>query len=193
MPTDRHVVDFQLGKVLCVWICSASSTLLFVTPCTFLPQGETFPTPYLMCCAGLSRSVVSSSLQPHEEPVRLLCPWGFSRQEYWSGLPPYPILGLKFSSYMCLWLICISLVAGCHMCLFFLSFKIQPTINIVSSLSHYSFFSWLGSCKSPQLLWVSGKHLSFHTLFCEMDITMANPWGLNNADQPALQPVLPGL
>ena len=22
-----------------------------------------------------------------EEPARLLCPWGFSRQEYWSGLP----------------------------------------------------------------------------------------------------------
>ena len=21
------------------------------------------------------------------EPARLLCPWGFSRQEYWSGLP----------------------------------------------------------------------------------------------------------
>ena len=25
------------------------------------------------------------------QPVRLLCPWGFSRQEYWSGLPcPLP-------------------------------------------------------------------------------------------------------
>ena len=24
-------------------------------------------------------------------PARLLCPWNFSRQEYWSGLPfPYP-------------------------------------------------------------------------------------------------------
>ena len=38
------------------------------------------------CCA-LSRSVVSHSLQS----TRLLCPWGFSRQEYWSGLPcPFP-------------------------------------------------------------------------------------------------------
>ena len=26
------------------------------------------------------------------EPTRLLCPWGFSRQEYWSGLP-CPSLG----------------------------------------------------------------------------------------------------
>ena len=33
-------------------------------------------------------SVVSDSLQPHGlQPVRILCPWGFSRQEYWSGLP----------------------------------------------------------------------------------------------------------
>ena len=36
----------------------------------------------------LSHSVVSDSLQPHRlQPARLLCPWGFSRQEYWSGLP----------------------------------------------------------------------------------------------------------
>ena len=39
----------------------------------------------------LSHSVVSDSLQPHGlQPTRLLCPWGFSRPEYWSGLscPP---------------------------------------------------------------------------------------------------------
>ena len=39
----------------------------------------------------LSHSVMSSSLQLHGlYPSRLLCPWGFSRQEYWSGLscPP---------------------------------------------------------------------------------------------------------
>ena len=49
-------------------------------------------------CAVLSRSVVSDCLQPHGlQPARLLCPWGFFRQEYWSGLPcpppgdlPYP-------------------------------------------------------------------------------------------------------
>ena len=40
-----------------------------------------------------SRSVVSNSLWPYGlKPTRLLCPWGFSRQEYWSGLPfPSPI------------------------------------------------------------------------------------------------------
>ena len=39
----------------------------------------------------LSRSVVSSSLQPHGlQPTRLLCPGGFSRPECWSGLPGPP-------------------------------------------------------------------------------------------------------
>ena len=34
----------------------------------------------------LSCSVVSNSLQPHGlQPAKLLCPWGFSRQEYWIG------------------------------------------------------------------------------------------------------------
>ena len=39
----------------------------------------------------LSRSVLSNSLQLYGlQPVRLLCFWGFSRQEYWSGLPCPP-------------------------------------------------------------------------------------------------------
>ena len=40
-------------------------------------------------CAVFSCSVMfQNSLQPHElQPTRLLCPWEFSRQEYWSGLP----------------------------------------------------------------------------------------------------------
>ena len=42
-------------------------------------------------CAVLSHSVVSDSSQPHGlQPAGLLCPWGFSRQEYWSGLPCPP-------------------------------------------------------------------------------------------------------
>ena len=44
-----------------------------------------------VCCAVLSHSVVSDSLRPHGlQPARLLCSWGFSRQEYWSGLPCPP-------------------------------------------------------------------------------------------------------
>ena len=42
--------------------------------------------PLMTTCVCL---VVQScpTLQPHGlQPTRLLCPWGFSRQEYWSGL-----------------------------------------------------------------------------------------------------------
>ena len=42
-------------------------------------------------CAVLSRSVMSNSLLPHGlQPIRLCCPWGFSGQVYWSGLPRPP-------------------------------------------------------------------------------------------------------
>ena len=44
-----------------------------------------------MCCTVLSHSVLSNSLRLYGlKPARLLCPWGFSRQEYWSGLPCPP-------------------------------------------------------------------------------------------------------
>ena len=43
-----------------------------------------------MCCV-VSHSVVPSSLRLYGlQPARLLCPWGFSRQEYWSGVPCPP-------------------------------------------------------------------------------------------------------
>ena len=43
------------------------------------------------CCCCLITSVVSNSVQPPGlQPARLLGPWGFSRQEYWSGLPCPP-------------------------------------------------------------------------------------------------------
>ena len=39
----------------------------------------------------LSHSVMSNSLWPHRLwPIRLLCPWGFPRQEYFIGLPSPP-------------------------------------------------------------------------------------------------------
>ena len=44
---------------------------------------------FMKCCAVCL--VVSDSLQPHGlQSARLLCPWGFSRQEYWNGLPSPP-------------------------------------------------------------------------------------------------------
>ena len=41
-----------------------------------------------VCMCVCECSVVSDSLQPHGlYPARLMCPWGFSRQENWRGLP----------------------------------------------------------------------------------------------------------
>ena len=61
------------------------------------------------CLHMLSRSVVSNSLRPHGLQLsRLLCPWRFSRQESWSGLPcpppgdlPNPGIEPKQKDYFC--------------------------------------------------------------------------------------------
>ena len=43
------------------------------------------------CCTVLSHSAMSDCLQPHGlQPARPLCPWEFTRQESWSGLPCPP-------------------------------------------------------------------------------------------------------
>ena len=43
------------------------------------------------CNNNRACSVTSNSLQPYGlEPAWLLCPWAFSREEYWSGLPCPP-------------------------------------------------------------------------------------------------------
>ena len=42
---------------------------------------------------SVNHSVLSDSLRTHGlQPARLLCPWGFSRQEYWNGLPCHALL-----------------------------------------------------------------------------------------------------
>ena len=50
-----------------------------------------------------SCSVMSDSVTDGLQPARLLCPWGFSRQEYYTGLPcpppgdlPNPGIELRF-------------------------------------------------------------------------------------------------
>ena len=69
--------------------------------CPFLPQFSLYiqPSDYmLLVCLFkqqynivLSCSVMSNSLRSHGlQPTRLLCPWGFSRQVYQSGLPCPP-------------------------------------------------------------------------------------------------------
>ena len=44
-----------------------------------------FISPVSVCSVA---SVVSGPLRPYGlQPARLLCPWGFSRKDFWSGLP----------------------------------------------------------------------------------------------------------
>ena len=62
---------------------------LFFIIYTFKSTG--FPLGIALCCAMLSRLAVSDSLWPrgllaHQAPLSM----GFSRQEYWSGLPCPP-------------------------------------------------------------------------------------------------------
>ena len=55
--------------------------------CLFFEKTNTINTTMVRLCV-LSCSVMSDPRQPHRlQPTRFLCPWGFSRQEYWSGLP----------------------------------------------------------------------------------------------------------
>ena len=65
-----------------------SQTVLVVS---FYSKLLEFCLVYMLCWAVLSCSVMSDSWWPHGLwPTRLLCPWGFSRQEYCSGLPCPP-------------------------------------------------------------------------------------------------------
>ena len=41
---------------------------------------------HTVLCCGQSCSRVQLFATPWMQPARLICPWGFSRQEYWSGL-----------------------------------------------------------------------------------------------------------
>ena len=46
---------------------------------------------HMLSSVQISRSVLSDSLRPHGlQPASFLCSQGFSRQEYWSGLPCPP-------------------------------------------------------------------------------------------------------
>ena len=70
---------------------SADTELVFEVWFQILGSKNWLTQLILSVCAVLSRSVVSDSSQPRGlEPTRLLCPWGFSRQEHWSGLPCPP-------------------------------------------------------------------------------------------------------
>ena len=70
--------------------CPLKSLVVLTYAChcfIYVNQVDQSGLRYAVC----SCSVVSNSLWPHGlQPARLLCPWGFSRQEYWGGMscPP---------------------------------------------------------------------------------------------------------
>ena len=66
-------------------VCGVLS--LYLTGINRLPVKT--PKVYcVLCCAQWLCHIQPLVTRPHGlQPTRLLCPWGFSRQEYWSGLP----------------------------------------------------------------------------------------------------------
>ena len=59
----------------------------------FFTTSATWEAHIYMCVCVHGCSVVSDSWWPHWlQSSRLLCPWGFSRQEYWSELPCPPFV-----------------------------------------------------------------------------------------------------
>ena len=80
------------AHTLCLFIYSTWTSADFVYPRG--DPGSNYPTPHL--CADLECATVClvariRLFETHElQPARLLCPWGLSRQEYWSGLPCPP-------------------------------------------------------------------------------------------------------
>ena len=101
------------------------------------------------------RSVVSDSLLHHGlKPSSLLCPWGFSRQEYWSGLlciPPgdLPNPGIESALLYCRWILYRLSHQGSP-------FNIQYIAkNIVSFGQRGSPWNWECLCfRSSLLIWM---------------------------------------
>ena len=88
-------------KMIIVWIVGDKSNIIvksilslsFYFLKTFLLENLILPLDsyYISTgqhCSGLSHSAMPNNLQPRGlQPTRLLCSWGFPRQEYWSGFP----------------------------------------------------------------------------------------------------------
>ena len=84
-------------------------------------------------CVCVSCLVVSDSLQPHRlESAMLLCPWDFSRQEYWSGFPfPSPGTYLLFNK-ICHFIV--SIVSHINQYMGLISFSKYLALSIFSEM-----------------------------------------------------------
>ena len=87
-----HIFSFSSLEQVPSWgIFQSLSQLIGYQPSFFLKQNQIRNHQDLLHMCVLSCSVVSDSWWPHGlQPAWLLCQWGFSRQEYWSGLPCPP-------------------------------------------------------------------------------------------------------
>ena len=82
LPDILVYVLVVVQALSCVW--------LFVTPLTTKCQVPLSPTNSWHVCVLSGFTHVHSLRHYGLYPVRLLCLWGFSRQEYWSWLPCPP-------------------------------------------------------------------------------------------------------
>ena len=95
----------MLSRFSRVRLCATPETAAHQAPCPWDSPGKNTGVGchfLLQCMKVKSESEVTQSCsaqQPHGlQPTRLLCPWDFSRKEYWSGLPDHhPDLSLVIS------------------------------------------------------------------------------------------------
>ena len=95
-PRDRIQVSYVscIGREFFITAKSLQSCLTLCDPIDGSPPGS--PVPGILQARTLEWVAISFSNAwkwPRGlQPTRLLCPWDFSRQEYWSGVPlPSPI------------------------------------------------------------------------------------------------------
>ena len=88
---ERRYFFFKYASFLPNWLLKTDFLKIFFLLHHTLNTCLLAAVYYLLHARMLSCSVVSHSSWPHGlQPTRLLCPWGFSRGEYWSRLPCSP-------------------------------------------------------------------------------------------------------
>ena len=88
--SQEHLLSTHARYCLLRYCSSVAKLCLTLQPYGLQHARLLCPPLSLMCV--LSHSITSDSLWLHErQPARLLCPWRFSRQGYWSGLPCHPL------------------------------------------------------------------------------------------------------
>ena len=82
ITADR--VDYRVKSII-----RGKERYFTMTKSSVHQQDKTFIKRYIHCVCFVTQSC--PTLWPHGlQPTRLFCLWGFSRQEYWSGLPCPP-------------------------------------------------------------------------------------------------------